>query len=330
MRTYVLRRLLLAIPTLIGITLLTFVVSRMAPGGPIEVYAASLEEQGVHVSAEQLQRTRELLGLDQSLPVQYLQWLRRAAFLDFGKSMAPDRELVRTKVLRAFKVSFLLQLLSIVLIYVLAVPLGVFAAIRKGSLLERFSTLAMFFLYSIPNFFLASLLVLWLCSGRPLQLFPILGLQSLDTEGFTTWEKVLDYAWHLVLPVTCLTYGGLASISRYTRAGMLEVIQQDYIRTARAKGLPERLVLARHAFRNSVIPLVTLLATLFPYLLGGSVVIETIFGIPGMGLLAYQSVFERDYPTVMALSTFVGVATLVGFLLSDLLYVLVDPRIALE
>ncbi|HWP84372.1 MAG TPA: ABC transporter permease, partial [Terriglobia bacterium] len=162
------------------------------------------------------------------------------------------------------------------------------------------------------------------------RLFPISGISSLDAEQLPFWAWLKDRVWHLVLPVFCLTYGGLAYISRQMRAGMLETIRQDYIRTARAKGLSEKVVVFKHALRNSLIPIITLMADLLPALLGGSVIIESIFTIPGMGLLGFEAILSRDYPVVMAISTIAAFLTLIGLLLADLCYALVNPTISLE
>jgi peptide/nickel transport system permease protein len=319
------------IPSLFGITVLTFAVSRMVPGGPIAQVQATLQlESGRQLTDFQQEQMTRLLGLDRPLVEQYFVWLKRAAVLDFGYSFAHQGVEVRSQLFSAIQVSLALQTAAALLIYLLAVPIGVLAAVRQGSWFDHLVTGGLFLLYSIPNFFLASVLILVFASGRVFEWFPLMGMESLRSDELGFLESVFDRLHHLVLPVICLTYGGLASVSRFARAGMLEVIRQDYVRTARAKGLPEKLVIARHALRNGIIPIATLIATLFPYLLGGSVIVETIFNLPGMGLLTYEAVVSRDYPVVMATTTVIGVATLLGYLLSDLLYVLFDPRIELS
>jgi peptide/nickel transport system permease protein len=191
-------------------------------------------------------------------------------------------------------------------------------------------TVVLFALYSLPNFWIATLAIVYLGGGDFWDVFPVYGLQSIGADGWPWWQRVQDQIWHLILPITCMTYYTFAVLSRYMRAGMLEVIRQDFIRTARAKGLSERVVIYRHALRNSLIPIVTLMADLLPALIGGSIVIETIFTIPGMGQLSFESVLNRDYPLIMAVFTLSALLTLVGILLADFLYTLVDPRIAYE
>jgi len=216
------------------------------------------------------------------------------------------------------------------MIYVIAVPLGVLTAVKRGSWFDNAASVLVFLLYSLPNFWVAYLLILFFGGGHFLDLFPIQGLNSEGAESLPFWTWLLDRVWHMCLPVACMTYAGLAALSRYARTGMLEVIRKDYIRTARAKGLSERAVIMKHALRNGMLPIVTLLGGLLPALISGSVIIEYIFGIHGMGMLGFQAVLQRDYPVVMAIAFFSALLVLVGILLSDLLYALLDPRIRLE
>jgi len=191
------------------------------------------------------------------------------------------------------------------------------------------TTVAAFILFAVPTVWAATMALVFICGGDFLYLFPPGGLSSIDyNASWPLWEKIKDQTWHLFLPVVLLSYGGFAGLSRYMRASMLEVLGQDYVQVARAKGLSERLVVLKHALRNSLIPLVTILASLLPALIGGSVIIETIFSIPGLGQLGYESVRARDYATVMALYSVSAVLTLIGILISDLLLSVVDPRIA--
>jgi peptide/nickel transport system permease protein len=216
------------------------------------------------------------------------------------------------------------------LVYLIAIPCGVFSATHSGSASDRLLTLFFFLLYSLPGFWVAVLLIMFLGGGELWDVFPIYGVSSVGSESWPFPARLLDRLWHLVLPVFCLTYGSLAYLSRLTRASLLEVIREDYVRTARAKGLSERIVIFKHAFRNALLPIVTLLAFLLPAMFGGSVIIESIFSIPGMGQLAFEAVLSRDYPVIMAITTISALLTLVGLLLGDILYAALDPRIKLE
>jgi peptide/nickel transport system permease protein len=284
---------------------------------------------GDKVTLEIVQRTRALYGLDRPLPERYLLWVKRVATLDFGDSYKDGRP-VMAKIGERLPVTLELNLISIFLVYLIAVPLGVHSAVRQGSFGDRAATGTLFALYSLPNFWVAVLLIMFLGGGDWWNLFPVYGLQSPGLEGAAFWPRFADHLWHLVLPVFCLTYGGLAALSRYQRAGTLEVLRADYVRTSRAKGVPERDVIGRHVFRNSVIPVVTLLGYVLPELFGGSVIVESIFSIPGLGNLGFEAVLARDYPVIMAIATISALLTLLGLLLSDLLYVKVDPRITYE
>jgi peptide/nickel transport system permease protein len=217
--------------------------------------------------------------------------------------------------------------LALLLSYALAVPLGVLAATHKDRATDRLLSTGLFVLYSLPPFWVAVMLLLYLSGPRALDWFPIQGLTSADFASLGGWARVRDVGWHLVLPVACLSYGALASISRYTRSGMIDALSQDYVRTARAKGLTERAVVLRHALKNGVVPVVMLFGLMLPGVLGGSVLVEEIFGIHGMGLLAFEAVLNRDYPTVMGLTTWVAVLTMGSMLLSDVAHVLIDPRV---
>ena len=332
MGAYLVKRLLLIIPTLIGITLVTFLVIHLTPGDPAELKIKK-GEMGASslVTKEMLEQTRKLYGLDKPLHVQYWIWVKRIVRLDFGSSFKDQRP-VWDKVKEALPITLLLNLISIALIYLLAVPLGVFSAIKRRSALDNVITVFLFVLYSLPSFWVAQELITYLAGGDYLDILPAYGLHSDGIEAFPRWGFywIIDSTWHLLLPIFCLTYGGLAYLSRMERIGMLEVIRQDYIRTARAKGLSERKVILKHAFRNSLIPILTLMAGLLPALLGGSVIIEQIFNIRGMGWLTFEAILNRDYPIIMGVFTLSALLTLVGLLMSDLMYVLVDPRISFE
>jgi peptide/nickel transport system permease protein len=330
-KVYIVRRLLLAVPTLLGITAITFVIIQLAPGSPAAM-AVRLGGEGVRsdaIAQEIVEQTKKLYGLDKPIPVQYVLWLKRLVTFDFGTSYKDHRNVLE-KIAERLPVSLQLSLTSIFLVYLIAIPIGVYSSTHQHSLSDNVITVSLFILYSLPNFWVATLFIMFLGGGDFLNVFPIYGLMSDNYEQLTFWGRLGDRLWHLVLPITCLTYGGLASISRFGRVGMLEAIRQDYVRTARAKGLSEKVVIFKHAFRNSIIPIVTLLAALLPAMLGGSVIIESIFSIPGMGQLAFESILSRDYPVIMGITTISALLTLIGILLADVCYALVDPRISLE
>ncbi|HOV84743.1 MAG TPA: ABC transporter permease [Syntrophobacteraceae bacterium] len=332
MQGYLLRRLIQIIPTLLGITFITFLIIQLAPGNPA-LLKLEMTGQGQMsdsaVSQQIIEQTRQLYGLDKPLPVQYLLWVKRVFTLDFGTSYKDHRD-VWDKILERLPVTLQLNLASIFLVYLIAIPCGVYSATHAGSLTDRFLTLLFFLLYSLPGFWVAVLLIMLLGGGDFWDWFPVYGISSIGAESWSFSRWLQDRLWHLVLPVVCQTYGGLAYLSRLTRAEMLEVIREDYVRTARAKGLRERVVIFKHAFRNALLPIVTLLAFLLPSMFGGSVIIESIFSIPGMGQLGFEAVLSRDYPVIMAITTISALLTLAGLLISDLLYAVMDPRIKLE
>ena len=328
---YLVKRILLMIPTLFGIMAVTFAIVHLAPGDPAALKAQSATEAVAtdQVSREIVEQTRKLYGLDKPLYVQFGRWLKMVATLNFGHSYRDHRPVIE-KIARALPITLTLNILTILIIYMVSVPLGVYTATRPKTFVDRASALGLFVLYSLPSFWVAMMLIVVLGSGDHLNWFPITGFMS-DSAGELPWYGwVGNVAWHLVLPVTCLTYGGLAFLSRFARASVLEVIRKDYIRTARAKGLSEWRVVVHHALRNSLIPLLTLMGTLLPALLGGSVIIEQIFSIPGMGRLGFESILARDYPVIMAIATISAFLTLVSILITDIMYVIVDPRITFE
>lgn len=266
------------------------------------------------------------------LDTRFAAYWRNLAHLDFGVSLISREPVVRT-LLSKLKYSLTLSVGSLLIAYLVAIPLGVFSAVRKGSRADRAVTLVLFMLYSLPSFFVATLLLYFFSSGSEwtsLRWFPTGGWASTDADQLTTLGQWRDIAWHLALPMACMTYGSLAALSRYMRSGLLEVIQADYVRTARAKGLSERVVIGKHALRNGLLPILTLLAGLFPAILGGSVIIEYIFGIQGLGLWVVEAINQRDYNVILAIELFTTVLVLVGLLLTDLSYALVDPRIRYE
>ncbi len=318
---YLLKRLSFMLPMLLGITIVSFTVIHLAPGTPTDMQTtlnpkASLEAQ---------KRLRELYGLDKPLYVQYWDWLSRMAVLDFGRSFSPDRRPVWDKIKERIGITVGINVLAMLIILSVAIPIGVIAACRPHSWFDRATTLFVFFGFAMPTFWLALLLMMFF--GVYLDWLPISGLTALNFGQFTLWQKIQDLAAHLMLPVLVSAFGGLAGMSRYMRGNMLEVIRQDFITTARAKGLPERTVIFKHAMRNALLPVITILGLSVPGLIGGSVIFESIFAIPGMGQLFYGAVMARDYPLVMGELVIGAVLTLMGNLLADAGYALVDPRI---
>jgi peptide/nickel transport system permease protein len=337
MAGYLLQRLLLLIPTFIGITLICFLVVHLAPGDPAELMAGgglkgaagagiSLQKRGLVDQA--LAEWRSLYGLDKPLYVQYGVWLKNLFRLDFGNSFKDHRP-VWDKISERLPVTVKLEFFSILLVYIVAIPLGIYSATHPNSIGDQTTTLLAFILFSTPLIWAATMAIVFICGGDFLYLFPPGGLTSIDyAPDWPLWERIKDQAWHLFLPVVLLSYAGFAGLSRYMRSSMLEVLRQDFVQVARAKGLPERAVILKHALRNSLIPQVTILAELLPGLIGGSVIIETVFSIPGLGQLGFDAVLARDYPIVLALLTVSALLTLIGILLSDILLAVVDPRIA--
>lgn len=321
MLNYLAKRLALSIPLLLGITIISFVVIHLAPGEPVELGT----ELGPKSGAAAKQALRQLYGLDKPLHVQYLTWLSRMVRLDFGRSFSPDGRLVIDKIAERLPITILLNVLELGLILAVAVPIGILSATRQYSLFDKATTMIVFVGFATPDFWLA--LLLMILFGVQLGWLPISGLRSLNYEYLPLWAQQWDLIRHLILPVLVAAFGGLAGYSRYMRQSMLEVIRQDYIRTARAKGLPEEKVLYKHALRNALLPVVTILGLSVPGLIGGSVIFETIFAIPGMGQLFVQSAFARDYPVIMGILVIGAVLTLLGNLLADVSYSLVDPRI---
>jgi peptide/nickel transport system permease protein len=249
--------------------------------------------------------------------------------LDLGVSLVSKEPVVAT-LLSKLKYSLSLSVLSLILAYLIAIPMGIYSAVYKDTRSDRTLTVLLFMLYSLPSFFVATVLLYAISEGsdvKSMRWFPTGGWQSQNVEHLTTLQVLKDVSWHLVLPIFCMTYGSLAAISRYMRSGLLEVIQSDYVRTARAKGLSERVVIGKHAVRNGLLPILTLLAGLLPAVLGGSVIIEYIFGIPGLGLWVVDAIYQRDYNVLMGVQLLTTVLVLIGILLTDISYALVDPRI---
>jgi len=333
--TYVLRRLLWMVPTLFGITLLLFGVLRLAPGDPATVRFGAAMAAGGGGSAQggdiesAIAKFRKKYHLDDPWYVQYGVWVANTARLDFGTEFNRPNVEVIDELGRRILVTLPLALLATLLSYLIAVPLGILSAVQQRSRADKLVTLLLFVLYSLPTFWVGLMLIL-VFGKTGLDLLPVIGLHDKDASQLSGWPYARDMLLHLVLPVATLTYGGLAYLSRQMRVGMLDTIRLDYIRTARAKGVPESQVVLKHALRNSLIPIITVFANILPILISGSLIVEAVFGIPGMGLYAYEGLQKRDYPIVLATTTLSAVMTMLGILLSDLLYAVVDPRISYD
>jgi peptide/nickel transport system permease protein len=277
------------------------------------------------ITRQAIERLREHYGLDKPLTVQYFLWMKNLMQLDFGRSISSDERQVWDKIKERLPITIYINIAAMVLEFLLAIPLGVFSAVRRGSLYDRTVTVIVFIGFSIPGFWLA--LICMDTLGVRLGWLPISGIHSPEYLGMTFMSKVWDVTQHLLLPVFISAFGSLAGLSRYMRASMLEIIRQDYILTARAKGLPERTVIYKHAMRNALLPVITILGLSIPGLIGGSVIFESIFAIPGLGQLFYQAIMMRDYNMIMGSLTIGAVLTLLGNLLADICYSIADPRI---
>lgn len=321
MANYLLKRILMLFPMLLGITLIAFVVIHLAPGEPVDMQTSMSPK----VSAASRARLREFYGLDKPLHVQYGRWLANLARFDFGRSFAPDNRPVTDKIVERIPITLSLNIIALILEFGLAIPIGIIAAVHRDTLIDRGISVFVFVGFAVPTFWLALLCMYFF--GVKLNWLPISGLHSMGSDKLPALERLWDLAKHLILPIAIATFGSLAGLSRYMRSTMLEVLSQDYITTARAKGLKERTVIYRHALKNALLPVITLLGFSLPAMIGGSVIFETIFSIPGMGQLFYQGVMARDYPLVMGILVIGAGLTLVGNLLADLCYGLADPRI---
>ncbi|MBI5676797.1 MAG: ABC transporter permease [Nitrospirae bacterium] len=329
MLTYLVKRILGMIPTLLGITLLSFFIIHLAPGKPTDV----MTEMNPKITPEAREKLEKYYGLDKPIYVQYGMWLKRIVKMDFGESFSTDRRPVIEKIWdtkqklidRRLFITFFINLLSMFFIFIIAIPIGIFSATHQHSMFDNISTVFWFIGFAMPSFWFALLLMMFF--GIYLDWLPISGFKSMNYESLTLPGQIWDRTRHLILPVFVSSFGGVAGYSRYMRSSMLEVIRQDYITTARAKGLSERTVIYKHALRNSLLTIITLLGLSVPGLIGGSVIFENIFSIPGMGQLFYMSVMTRDYPLVLCILTITAILTLVGNLMADIGYMFADPRI---
>jgi peptide/nickel transport system permease protein len=322
MSAYIARRLAYAVLTFLGITVVTFTLIHAVPGDPVD-FLASKRMANVK-SAAQVAALRHEFHLDEPLVVQYLYWFRGVVTLDFGRSSI-DRRPVVERIFEKLPRTVSLNTVAFLLAALIGLPIGLWSATRSGHLLERSSSVFFFLLYSLPTFWVALLLMEWFAVR--LNALPLFGMSSDNLASMSAGQQFADRARHFVLPVITLCYGQIAIFARFTKSSFTEVIRQDFITTARAKGAGTATVLLVHAFRNAMIPLVTLLGLVIPSLISGSVIVETMFQWDGIGRLYFDAIYARDYPTVLALTVATAVVTLLASLAADVLYVLADPRI---
>ncbi len=321
MLTYIIRRLLGIVPVLFGIVTISFIVIHLAPGKPSTLQ----ESMNPRVSQEARERLEKLYGLDRPLHIQYFDWGKHVLTLDFGTSFMDGRPVIN-KILERLPLTLCINIISLILILFFGIAIGIKCAKSPGSFYDHVMTLLLFVGLSLPGFWLS--LLLMNCFSLQLRWLPISGLKSLDFEYYGFLGKAIDLASHLALPIFVSVSGSLAGISRYIRHNLIEIINSSaYIRTARSIGLSEEAVLKRHALPNALLPVVTMLGLSVPGLIGGSVIVESIFALPGMGRLFYEAVMARDYPMIMAELVLGAGLTLLGNLLSDIAYACVDPRI---
>ncbi len=323
MIAYVIRRLLYGLLTFLGITVATFALIHAVPGDPVLFYAGYTGQK----SGAALEAIRHEYHLDEPMSKQYLRWLGGVVTLDFGRSII-DRRPVMDRILEKLPRTFVLNLIAFLIAAAIGVPVGLWSAARAGRLFDRASAVTFFLLYSLPAFWIA-LLLMELFSVR-LGILPLFGLTSDGYAEMTPGGQFVDRIRHLILPVVTLAYGQLAIFARFSRSALREVIRQDFVTTARAKGAGEASVMWHHALRNALLPIITLIGLVVPYLISGSIIVEDIFQWDGIGLLYFDSIRSRDYPTVMALTVVTAVVTLLATLIADLLYAVADPRVRLE
>jgi peptide/nickel transport system permease protein len=338
MRSYLLKRLLLIPLTLFGVTVISFLMIHLAPGDPASIKRHGISQGGKAAlesergTKDVVTKFRERYGLDKPLYVQYGRWVGRFVRGDLGTTFFGGRD-VWEEIKPRLKVTIALESISLILIFLIAIPSGIYSAWRPHDWLDQISSFVMFVLYSLPSFWVATMLIIAFGNRENPTFgvwFPVTGLHDERILNPGTTEYLLDLLHHVFLPIVCLSYGTLAAVSRYMRTGMLEVIRQDYIRTARAKGLSERVVVLKHALRNGLFPIITLAAALLPGIVAGSIIVETIFQVPGMGWYAIQAINLREYDVLMSIFVISAIMELFSILLADFLYAFLDPRISYE
>lgn len=340
---YLLRRILMMVPTLFGITIMSFVIINLAPGSPVEQRLQQLRMGGggsggldgigsensvgqAGVSAELVEALKVQYGFDKPVLVRYWIWLKNIATLNFGESFKYEEPVIDV-IVRCFPVSLQFGVLSLILIYIVCVPLGIFKAVRSGTLFDSISSFVLFVAYSVPPLMLGVLLIVFFAGGSYFDWFPNRGIMSDNYLDLSFWGKVGDRAHHFVLPLLCYMINSFTVLTFIMKNSLLDEIKLDYVRTARAKGLSENTVIFKHALRNALIPLATGVGSFLGVFLAGSLIIENVFSLNGIGQLGFTAALERDYNVLMALIFISSVVSLLGRLISDLLYLVVDPRI---
>jgi peptide/nickel transport system permease protein len=344
-RAYLLKRLLLIPITLIGITFITFIVMKLAPGDPSKILRAQAQGtnmQAAQANLEALENWKKERHLDKPIWRQYAYWLQDLLCFDLGRSLMTGRERVSHIIFGKWEtknnrtsfvwgrvwITLAYSLVSFALMYLVAIPVGIVGGAKQFTLTDRILTVTVFLLYSLPSFWIGTILIAYCTSKTG---FPTTGYYGRDVKeagGLFHW--IYEIVRHGTLPIFCMTYGGVAFLSRQMRSSLLEQIRQDFVRTARAKGLSERVVILRHATRNALIPIITLFGNLLPAMIAGSVILEQLFSIPGMGQLFFNAINERDYNVIMGIEVVSALLTLFGMLVSDILYVVVNPTIAYD
>ncbi len=334
MLRYLIKRLLLIIPTLIGVSIACFLLTRFLPGGPIEQAIMRLTSGGEHmhsrsVESGEVERLKKIYGFDKPVIQQYFSWMGKIVQGDFGESFRTFRP-VLAEIAARLPISLTFGLTGFLLSYLICIPLGIKKALTHRSLFDTVSSVVVYVGYAIPGFALGVLLLVFLGGGSFLNLFPLSGIVSDNFEYLPWYRQILDFLHHMVLPVLCYSIGGYAILTTLMKNSLMEELNKDYIRTALAKGLPYNRVVFRHALRNAFIPILTGMGSLFTLFFAGSILIEKVFSIPGMGLLSFQAMLDRDYPVVLGIIIIQTLFNLLGRLISDFSLAVADPRISFE
>ncbi len=339
MRNYILKRLLLMIPTIIGLTLITFFLLQFVPGGPVEVEMMKLQQgnseiggsnnSSLKLSETTIQKLKEQYGFDKPVHIRYLIWIKGVFSGDFGASTAYSEPVLKV-VKERLPVSVYFGLIGFTITYIVCIPLGIMKAMKNGSKFDVVSSFIVFAGYSIPGWALGALLLILLGGGTLWEVFPLGGFVSENFSGLNFFEKALDLLHHTFLPVVAYLVSGFAMLTILTKNSVINVLSKDYVRTAYAKGLNNKRIIYRHILRNALIPLATGFGHFLSVLLTGSILIEKIFNIQGIGMLAFNSVLSRDYPVSMGLLVLSSLLLLLGNLITDILYAFADPRIRFE